>query len=327
MAQRVQGWRKLAGSAWGRPLDPQFYGDLELDAGAVEDYLARARELTGDHLTVTHLVGRAVAHGLAEVPQLRVRLAHGREYPRESVDVFFIVTAGDGQELTGVKVSAADRKSAVEIAREVGRRCAAIQVGQDADLGRGKALLARLPPGLLRVSLRLGAWLTSDLNLDLSGLGLPRQAFGGAMITSVGMWGISHAYSPLAHYYRVPVLVLVGAITRQPVADGDRVVVRPVLNLTATFDHRYVDGYHAAKFARAVQAYLAAPAEFEPALPSAAQPGAGQAGAGQAGAAQASPGQASPGQASPGQASPGRAAALGQSGRGQARMGQTGPAA
>ena len=50
-------------------------------------------------------------------------------------------------------------------------------------------------------------------------------------------------------------------------ADGDQVVVRPVLKLTATFDHRYVDGFHAAQFAKAVQAYLAAPAQFEPALP------------------------------------------------------------
>ncbi len=267
MARRVHGWRKLAGSTWGRPADPQFYGDVELDAGSLENYLEEARRVTGTHLTVTHLVGRAVAHGLAEVPELRIRLARGREHARESVDIFFIVTTASGQELTGVKIQAADRKSAVEIAREVSQRCAAIEAGHDPELGRGKALLTTLPPGLLRVALRLGAWLTSDLNLDLSRLGMPRQAFGGAMITSIGMWGISHAYSPLAHYYRVPVLILVGAIRKTPVANGDQVTVRPVLTLTATFDHRYVDGFHAAKFAKAVQDYLAAPAQFEPALP------------------------------------------------------------
>ena len=267
MAQRLRGWRKLAGSAWGRPDDPQFYGDLELDAAALQSYLADVRRETGVHLTVTHLVGRAVAHGLAEVPELRVRLARGREHERASTDVFFIVTAGGGGELTGVKVQAADRKSAVQIAQEVTERCAAIAAGHDAELGSGKALLAALPPRLLRGALRLGAWLTSDLNLDLSRIGMPRQAFGSAMITSVGMWGINHAYSPLAHYYRVPVLVLVGAIRRMPVAVEDRVLVRPVLTLTATFDHRYVDGFHAAKFASAVQEYLAHPARFETALP------------------------------------------------------------
>jgi hypothetical protein len=77
MARRVQGWRKLAGATWGPPRNPQFYGDLELDASALLRYLEDARHATGEHVTVTHLVGRAVAHGLAEVPQLRARLVRG----------------------------------------------------------------------------------------------------------------------------------------------------------------------------------------------------------------------------------------------------------
>jgi hypothetical protein len=266
MARRTEGWRKLAGAAWGRPADPQFYGDLELDAGELLSYIDEARRVTGVHITMTHLVGRAVAHGLVAVPELQVRLARGREHQRESVDVFFIVTTGGGKELTGVKIHSADRKSAVEIAREVGRRCAAIEAGDDPELGRGKALLTHLPPRMLRVALHLGAWLTSDLNLDLSRLGMPRQAFGGAMITSVGMWGVGHAYSPLAHYYRVPLLVLVGAVRKLPVVIDDEILVRPMLTLTATFDHRYVDGFHAAQFARAIRSYCQAPGQHEPAL-------------------------------------------------------------
>jgi 2-oxoacid dehydrogenases acyltransferase (catalytic domain) len=276
MARRISGWRKLAGSAWGRPMDPQFFGDLELDAGPLLKYISDARQAEGVHVTMTHLIGKAVSHGLAEVPQLQIRLAHGREYERDSVDVFFIVTTGGGQELTGVKVCGADRKSAVEIAAEVNRRYAAIEAGDDQDLGPGKAMLAKLPPSVLRMALRLGAWLTSDLNLDLRGIGLPRQAFGGAMITSVGMWGVGHAYSPLAHYYRVPVLVLVGAVRDTPAVVDGEVVARPMLTITATFDHRYADGYHAAQFAAAVRAYCADPARFEPALHSGGEPSVGQ---------------------------------------------------
>ncbi len=264
MSRRVRGWRKLAGSTWGRPMDPQFFGDLDLDASELLRYIADARRTTGVHLTMTHLVGKAVAHGLAVVPELRLRLARGREYDRESVDVFFIVAAEGGQELTGVKIHDADRKSVVEIGRELSRRCSAISEGTDPELGRGKALLTLMPPRPLRWVLRLAAVLTSDLNLDLTGLGMPRQAFGGAMITSIGGWGISHAYSPLAHYYRVPVLVLIGAVREMPVAVAGQVVVRPMLTLTATFDHRYVDGFHAAQFAGAIRNYCENPAAFEP---------------------------------------------------------------
>jgi pyruvate/2-oxoglutarate dehydrogenase complex dihydrolipoamide acyltransferase (E2) component len=261
--RKLDGWRKLAGSFWGAPDDPQFYGDLEIDAGTLLSYLHQLRERTGTHATVTHAVGRAVAHGLDSVPGLRVRLARGREYERESTDVFFIV-ATEGGELTGCKVDRANQKSVVEIADELEASRTSIASGSDENFGKAKKMLDLLPPRLLRPAMNLSAWLTSDLNLDLPALGVRRQAFGSAMITSVGMWGISRAYSPLASYYRVPVLVLVGAVTERPVAISGQVVVRPMLTLTATFDHRYADGFQAAKFAQAIQEYCKDPAAFEP---------------------------------------------------------------
>jgi len=275
MGRRLHGWRKLAGATWGQPTDPQFTGDLDVDAAAMLAFLERLRERTGAHVTVTHLVGRAVAHGLTEVPELRVRIARGREYPRATVDVFFIVSSEGGDELTGIKVERADEKPAVELARELDRRTRAIADGTDESFGRAKTLLTLLPPRALRYALRISAWLSSDLDLDLPALGVRRQSFGGAMITSVGMWGIAHAYAPLAPYYRVPLLVLVGAVTQRPVAIAGQVVVRPMLTLTATFDHRYVDGHQAARFARAVREYCAHPAAYEP-DPDLPAPGAAQ---------------------------------------------------
>ena len=266
MGQRVKAWRKLAGSLWAPPDDPQFYGEIQVDAAAMLAYIDEARRRSGAHVTVTHLVGRAVAYGLTEVPSLGVRLAFGREYPRESTDVFFIVAA-PGEQLSGVKVVSTDTKSAVQVARELEQRSRAIERDEDPEFGRTKALLQWMPAPLLRPAMRLSAFLTSDLNLDLPGLGLPRQPFGGAMVTSIGMWGISRAISPLARHYRVPVLVLVGAVEEQPVVVAGRVVARPMLTLTATFDHRYADGLQAAELAKAVRAYLSHPAAFEPPLP------------------------------------------------------------
>jgi pyruvate/2-oxoglutarate dehydrogenase complex dihydrolipoamide acyltransferase (E2) component len=269
-SQRVVGWRKLAGATWRAPMDPQFFGALDVDAAELLSYAERLRDHCGVHVTMTHLVGRAVAHGLTEVPALRQRLARGRQHPRESTDVFFIVSAGGG-ELTGGKIAAADTKSAVDIASELTSRCATIGAGEDYGFGRTKRMLAVVPAPLLRPAIRLGAWLTSDCNMDLPRLGLPRQAFGSAMITSVGMWAVSSAYSPLAAYYRVPVLVLVGSVEARPAVRGGLVVVRPMVTLTATFDHRYVDGLQAAQFAAAVREYCAHPSAFEPPLPTSAE--------------------------------------------------------
>ena len=267
MSSRVQGWRKLAGASWRAPSDPQFYGDLEVDAASLLSYLDRARRRTGVHVTVTHASVRAIAHALSVVPQLNVRLAAGREHPRESIDVLVIVAVGD-DELTGIKVAAADTKSLVDIATEIEQRVTAIRAGTDREFGQTKKMLTGLPASVLRPAIRLSAWLTSDLNLDLPRWGLPRQAFGSAMVSSIGMTGITHAYSPLAPYYRVPFLVLVGAVAEKPVVRCGQVIARPMLSLTATFDHRYADGMRAAALGRAVQDYLADPAAFEPPMPS-----------------------------------------------------------
>lgn len=263
MSRPVHGWRKLARGVWGPPNDPQFYGDLEIDAANLLAYAARVEERTGVHVTVTHLIGKAVAHGLTRVPVLQVRVAHGREYPRPTTDVFFIVADPTTDELTGTKVESADRKPVAQIARELSGAAHAIADGSDTSFGRAKHTMAMLPFWAVGPAVRFSAWLASDLDLDLPFLGVRRQPFGSAMISSVGMWGVAKAYSPLASYYRVPVLVLVGAVTPRPVAIEGRVVVRPMLTVTATFDHRYVDGQQAAALAHAVQEYCAAPERFE----------------------------------------------------------------
>src|SRR5688572_1733130 len=119
--ERLSGWRKLAAALWSEPDDPQIYGILELRAAALLAFIDNARR-QGHHLTPTHLIGRAVAHALSAVPELNVRLVSGRAIPRESIEVFFITAVARGRELTGVKVSDIDRKSAVAVARELDRK-------------------------------------------------------------------------------------------------------------------------------------------------------------------------------------------------------------
>jgi pyruvate/2-oxoglutarate dehydrogenase complex dihydrolipoamide acyltransferase (E2) component len=129
MAQRVRGWRKLAGSTWRAPDNPQFFGDLDIDATALLAYVDDVRARTGVRVTITHLIGRALAHAFVEVPEMAVRLVRGRVYPRESIDIFFIVATDGGRDLTGVKVDRMDRKSAVDVATELAGRAGAINRG------------------------------------------------------------------------------------------------------------------------------------------------------------------------------------------------------
>lgn len=273
---RAEGWRKVASATWRDPRDPQIYGDLEVDATALLAFLADARAATETRVTVTHLVGRAVAQGLAENADLNVRKRRGRFVSRDGVSIFFVVAVDDGKDLSGVRVRDADRKSAVEIAEELRSRAARIRGGEDADFGRSKRLLAVTPVPVLGLALRLVTWLTSDLGLDLRRFGLRSHPFGSAMVTSVGMFGVQRAYAPLSPFYRVPFLALVSEVTEKPVVRDGEIVARPILTMSATMDHRYLDGSHAARLAKSVRRYLEDPRAYEPPLAEAAPVAAAQ---------------------------------------------------
>ena len=259
----MTGWRRVAGAMWGAPDDPQIFGALELDARPVLAFIERERA-RGVRVTATHLVGRAVAHTLVAVPDLNVRIVSGRAYPRPTVDVFFITAVAQGNDLSGVKVEDVPHKSAVQVASELLERANAMKSGRDREFSKSKRLMDALPPRVLRMALHATAFLTETLQLDLPMLALRRAPFGSAMVTSVGMFGLPQGFAPLAWMYDVPLLVLVGEIGPRAVVVDGAVVARETLPITATIDHRFVDGYHVSRAMKAFREYLADPAQFEP---------------------------------------------------------------
>lgn len=260
---RLRGWRKVATATWSAPRDPQIYGTLEIDATALLAYAARVREDHGQRITLTALIGKAVAHAFAEHPDLNVVFRGGRAVPRDGVDVFFQAASDGGRDLTGVIVRDAERKPVTAIAAEIEDAATRIRGGERVGLGRAAPLLDRLPTPLLRVVLRVTGWLVGVAGLDLSALGIPAHPFGSAMVSSVSAFDIEHAYAPLGAYYRVPALLLVGRVSERPVAVAGSVVVRPILTIGVTLDHRHLDGAQAGRLAASVKAYCADPGRYE----------------------------------------------------------------
>src|SRR5690606_9353178 len=127
---------------------------------------------------------------LAKHPEHNGYVRRGRFYRRNDVSVFFIAAHQGGHELSGAKVSRAHEKSLIDVAREVEAATLALRAGQGGVLGRAKRLLTALPPRSLRVLLRMGAYLITDLNLPVGRLGLPEDPFGSFMVSSLGMFGI-----------------------------------------------------------------------------------------------------------------------------------------
>jgi pyruvate dehydrogenase E2 component (dihydrolipoamide acetyltransferase) len=239
------------------------YATLEIPMRNALAYLDRLREETGAHVTVTHLVARGIALAIRSYPQLNGIVARGRIMLRDTVDIFLQVAIEGGTELSGLKIARADTKSVVEIAREMQERVERLRQRRDRQVERTKSLLDRIPVPVLGPMMRLISYLTYDLDLDLSRLGVVKDEFGSAMVTNVGMFGLTQAFAPLVPFSRTPLVVLVGEVIERPVAEAGRLAVRPVVTLGVTFDHRFMDGWHGGAMAQLFRAYIEDPARFD----------------------------------------------------------------
>ena len=66
-------------------------------------------------------------------------------------------------------------------------------------------------------------------------------------------------FPPLVPMMRLSLLAGVGEVEQRPVVVDGEIVIRPILPLTATLDHRVVDGYQAGLIARTLKQILEDP--------------------------------------------------------------------
>jgi pyruvate dehydrogenase E2 component (dihydrolipoamide acetyltransferase) len=245
--------RKLAIATWGPPDEGNIYGKLTLDAGEAQRYVDHVRATTGEKATLTHVIGKCIALALAKAPGLNGRIVLGRFEPFTAVDVTFLVALEGGKDLAKVKMADLDKRPVTEVAAELRKRAEKLRAGQDDEFEKSKGIINLLPTWLLRPILRFTGWLTGSLGVSLPALGLEPFPFGSCIITSVGMLGVEEAFAPHTPFARVPVLVLVGAVRDQAVVRDGAVVPRPMLTITATVDHRFVDGFQLGTLAKTVR--------------------------------------------------------------------------
>lgn len=272
--RRLSTFRRLALGTWRTTHDPSVYGSVTLRMDPALAYIDAFRAATGKRLTINHLMARAVAAAFQRVPDANAILRRGRIYRRKRIGVFFQVARTDpetGQfDLSGATIHDPERKSLAAICDELDARFADVRADRDRALAGVRRLFDRLPLRLIPAVLDLTAFASYALNLDLGWAGVPRDAFGSVMITNIGSLGLEEAYVPLVPYSRVPILLALGAIRETPVARGGRVTVERTMKLCATFDHRVIDGAHAAAMAGTLRTWIEDPiAHFDP-IPSSA---------------------------------------------------------
>lgn len=260
-------WRKISLNTWKEPDNATIYGVLDVEVGPLLAWLQERSDQSGVKVTLTHAVSRALAILMRRHPTTNVLVRGRRIWLRDDVDIFHQVAMPvPGQpgkaDLSGVTVRRVDTLPVEGIARALRAQADKVRAKQDGEMARTRRTLFLLPDFILKPALALLGWLNYTLNLALPTV--PRDPFGGAMITAVGMFGIKTAFAPIVTFSRCPIVILVGETEDRVVARDGQAVIRKMCTITASMDHRVLDGFMGGLLASGMKEILENPHLLDP---------------------------------------------------------------
>jgi pyruvate/2-oxoglutarate dehydrogenase complex dihydrolipoamide acyltransferase (E2) component len=253
--------RRIAVATWRAPKESRLHARMAVDATAVLAYCRAQTESSGVRVTPGVVVGLAFQRAIEQVPAFHARVVFGRIVPFTSYDVAFAVDIGQGDDLAPTKVHDVDRKSVAEVAAELEAGAARLREKMDRPHTTATGIAHTLPWFALRPVLATASLLNGGIGVPA--FGQPAHPLGSLFVTNIGSFGLDEGYVAPLPFARVPLYVCVGAVGDAPMAVDGEVVVRPQMVMTATADHRLVDGAHAATVARLVRQSLADPAGLD----------------------------------------------------------------
>lgn len=260
---KLSPWRHVSFGTWRTTYDPSIYGSLTLRMDEALRYIDEYRTATGRHLTVTHLMAHVMGKLLHRMPEINAVVRWNSLYLRKDISAFFQVAIKDEKtgavDLSGLKIKDPHEKSLSEIIDEFEGKAEKIRARKDRSLEQSRGRLHLVPALIIGPVLRALSFVSYTLNLDLRWAGVPGDPFGSVMVSNIGSLGLEAAYAPLVPFTRVPLLVAMGAVEDTPLVDDGEVTIAKTMKLFSTFDHRVVDGAHAATMVATLREFFEDP--------------------------------------------------------------------
>lgn len=246
-------WRVTAAAIYTTPTDSRVYGSLEIDVTDAKRYIDEKRE-AGSKLTMTHLVTAVVSRAVAfDVPEMNCFIRRGRVIGRKRIDAMVPVAMDGEAGVTSVIIKDAHSKTVSTIAEEIREKARTARSGEESKAARNKYLLNRIPWPLRRPVFLVLKWITIDMGIEIKALGLSAHSFGSFVISDIGSHGLKTGMTGLMPAAKVPAVIVLGKIEEKPVVRKGEIVIRTMLPLTGTFDHRIMDGAQIGKLARGIR--------------------------------------------------------------------------
>lgn len=252
-------WRVSAAAIYTAPSDSRVYGSLDIDVTDAKLFMDEKRR-AGVKITMMHLTTAVLARAVAfDVPELNCFIRRGAVVGRKRLNVMVPVMLDSQSGVTSVVVNDAHARRVSELADDIRTLAQNSRGGRESKASRNKYLLNRVPWPFRRAVFKVLKWLTVDLGLELRALGLSSDSFGSFIVSDIGSFGLTTGMAALFPAAKIPAVVIMGKMEQKPVVRHGEIVIRTILPLTGTFDHRIVDGMQIGKLGRAIHRNFARP--------------------------------------------------------------------
>ena len=252
-------WRVTAAAIYTAPSDSRVYGSLDIDVTDAKRFMDEKRK-SGTKITMVHLTTAVLARAVAfDVPELNCFIRRGRVVGRTRLNVMIPVMLDSQSGVTSVIVNDAHARPVSDLAAEIRELARKSRGGKESTASKNKYLLNKIPWPLRRTVFKLLKWLTVDLGLELRRLGLSSDSFGSFIVSDIGSFGLTSGMAALFPAAKIPAVIIMGKMEDKPVVRDGEIVIRTILPLTGTFDHRIVDGMQIGKLGRAIHRNFARP--------------------------------------------------------------------
>lgn len=252
-------WRTISTAVYGAPNEGKIYGVVEIDVTDAWEMIKLNRS-EGRRITMTHLVASAIGRAIGwDIPEMNAFVKRGSVILRDEVIVTVAVNMHGGREMSSVKIFDAHKKTVFEVGENIRRQAANARGGTDNDTMENKGFIAKIPWPFRRMAILFIRFITNTLGLEIKSMGLGHNAFGSILLSNIGSHGLTMGMAALFPGSKLPAVIIMGKEEEKPVVRDGEIVIRKILPLTGTFDHRIMDGYHGGMLAHHIKRYLEKP--------------------------------------------------------------------
>lgn len=233
-------WRKTAISIYGPPRDGKVFGTYEVDASPLLKYIEKKKK-EGVRITVTNIVTAAISRTMYyDVPEMNCFVRRGKLVQREDIDVLLAV-AQKGKDISAIIIPKAQEKTVTEIAEYQSEKLKKTYSGEKKEYGIQYSI-AKVPWPFRGLVVKFIKWWIFDNGFPFPFIKMKPNPFGCVSISNIGVFGLSTGYLALFPIANLPAIIAMGEIQEKPVVINGEIVIRSMLPISGTFDHRIVEG-------------------------------------------------------------------------------------